>query len=90
MSKMLEAWKKFCDTETAGPTGNFEFDLFSAGYQAAIAAIREGGPVAWMREDGHPYRLAFFDEYKDCKPGSAGFDLICHLAPAYKLPGDLT
>ncbi len=37
MGKMREAFKRFCETDAAGPTGNYEFDLFSAGYQAALA-----------------------------------------------------
>ena len=46
MNKMREAFKQFCQTETAGPTGNYEFDLFSAGYQAAIADVKAGGNQA--------------------------------------------
>ena len=47
MSKMREAFKWFCETETAGPTGNYEFDLFSAGYAAALADVKAGGAVVY-------------------------------------------
>ena len=51
MNKMREAFKQFCQTETAGPTGNYEFDLFSAGYQAAIADVKAGGPYITIPSD---------------------------------------
>lgn len=94
MSKMLEAWEKFCATETAGPTGNFEFDLFYTGYQASIAAIREGGPWLYVLVDrngmnvetdtGHPYC------WPEKKAGyQSDYDSGCVDVPLYKLPDDL-
>lgn len=96
MSKMREAWKKFCATETAGPTGNFEFDLFSAGYQAAIAAIREGGPVAFEIDTNNqsfiPQRVGAWLAYDvdAFKSNMAKCLSVTSAKPLYLLPDDLT
>ena len=47
MSKMREAFEyRYCMPWATAPI-NIKED-FEAGYQAAIAAVKEGGPVAWL------------------------------------------
>lgn len=93
MSKIREAAERWLRDypEQVAPCTATEVGLagYEAGYRAAIAAIREGGPAAYVAPSGELYAPAFFDEYKDCVPGSAGYFLISQLEPSYKLPEDL-
>lgn len=76
MSKMREKFEKWADGKPI-----FELDsvdIFEAGYQIAIAAVKEGGPVAWMLHDGEIWSTPVCP-YKD----ERGTGL-------YKLPDDLT
>lgn len=36
----------------SNPVGSRDWELYWKGYQAAIAAVKEGGAVAWMLHDG--------------------------------------
>ena len=53
MDKMQEAFDVWWDSlGTLATSMTCERRAFEAGYQAAIAAVREGGPVAWWRGNG--------------------------------------
>lgn len=81
MSKMREAFERwFYASKYAQvilPTESNK-QIAWDGYQAAIAAVKEGGPVAWMLHDGEIWSTPVCP-YKD----ERGTGL-------YKLPDDLT
>lgn len=86
MDKMREAFEKWAKEKGGYPTrlgddGQYsDADTYHAwiGYQAAIAAVREGGPVAqfnWNRGE-----FEWLTPYK--------YELH-HMKPLYKLPEDM-
>lgn len=76
MSKMREAfedWKRLSPEDENACQFSFE-----AGYQAAIAAIREGGPVA--RFNWNEAKFEWLTPYRYSEH---------HLTPLYRIPEDL-
>ena len=48
MNKMREALDKWRNKSPNQRYGTMNTTAFEAGYQAAIAAVKEDGPVAWL------------------------------------------
>jgi len=76
MSKMREAFEKWAEGDSLNESG-VAYDAFEAGYQAAIADVKESGVVAWMLHDGEIWSTPVCP-YKDERG-----------APLYKLPEDV-
>lgn len=108
MSKMRESFEKHCKTyaqplnthRSGDDYGNGETAIawndFKAGYQAAIAAIREGGPVAFEIDTNNqsfiPQRVGAWLAYdvEGFKSNMAKCLSVTNVKPLYPLPDDLT
>ncbi len=74
MNKMRESLKKHL-TDPQWEIEETSAVSFSAGYQAAIADVKAGGPEAWQSPNSH-YLLEYFKAFPDW-------------TPLYKLPEDV-
>lgn len=77
MNKMREAFDEWFGQD-GGSVGNpIRYQTFKAGYQAAIAAVKEGGAGAWLyRQADGDWKLAH---------AQAG---VLRAIPLYRIPED--
>lgn len=83
MSKMREAFEKWWEAPGSATLGNQHLHAFGAGYQAAIADVKAGGPVLErLMSDPFDERDGYWWDTMKLKSVKVGDKL-------YKLPEDV-
>lgn len=84
MSKMREAWEYW--NMTLEDNWPYTEEAFEAGFQAAIAAVKEGGPVGYQSPLRYGSQLTFPKPNPPPEWDDFYNDWFC--IPLYKLPED--